>query len=112
MEVEERPDLGRGDEPEEERDEGQRDRDRKHPRMIPTDGVWSTFYTLRSGRRGRPEREKPSGQRLAKRSVAATRARLFGASNALWPESGVTMKSASGQARWSAQALKIGQTTS
>ncbi len=45
-------------------------------------------------------------------SVAATSARLFGGSNALWPLSGVMMRSASGHARWSAHALSIGQTTS
>ena len=45
-------------------------------------------------------------------SVAATSALLFGGSNALWPLSGVIMRSASGQARCSAHALSIGQTTS
>ena len=45
-------------------------------------------------------------------SVAATRARLFGGSKALWPLSGVMMRSASGHARWSAHALSMGQTTS
>jgi hypothetical protein len=45
-------------------------------------------------------------------SVAATRARLFGGSVALWPPSGVMMNSASGHARCSAQALSMGQTTS
>ena len=45
-------------------------------------------------------------------SVAATRARLFGGSKALCPASGEMMRSASGHARWSAHALKIGQTTS
>jgi hypothetical protein len=45
-------------------------------------------------------------------SVAATRARLFGGSKALWPLSGVITRSASGHARYSAQALSMGQTTS
>ena len=45
-------------------------------------------------------------------SVAATSARVFGGSQALWPASGEITKSASGHARWSAQALSIGQTTS
>ncbi len=45
-------------------------------------------------------------------SVAATSARQFGGSQALCPASGEMMRSASGHARWSAQALKIGQTTS
>ena len=45
-------------------------------------------------------------------SVAATRARLFGGSKALWPLSGVMMSSASGHSRWSAHALSMGQTTS
>lgn len=35
----------------------------------------------------------------ANRSVAATRARLFGGSKALWPLSGVMMRSASGHSR-------------
>ena len=42
-------------------------------------------------------------------SVAATRPRVFGGSQALWPASGEMMRSASGHARWSAHALKIGQ---
>jgi hypothetical protein len=45
-------------------------------------------------------------------SVAATSARVFGGSQALWPASGEMMRSASGHARWSVHALKIGQTTS
>jgi hypothetical protein len=45
-------------------------------------------------------------------SVAATKARLFGGSVALWPPSAVMMSSASGHARCNAQALSIGQTTS
>lgn len=45
-------------------------------------------------------------------SVAATRERLFGGSKALWPLSGVMMRSASGHSRCSAQALSMGQTTS
>src|SRR5215467_6747521 len=49
---------------------------------------------------------------IANRSVAATNPRLFGGSKALWPLSAVTRSSASGQARWSAQALSMGQTTS
>jgi FMN-dependent NADH-azoreductase len=49
---------------------------------------------------------------IANLSVAATRARLFGDSKALWPLSGVMMRSASGHARCSAQALSMGQTTS
>jgi hypothetical protein len=45
-------------------------------------------------------------------SVAATRARLFVGSEALCPPSGVIISSASGHARWSAQALSMGHTTS
>jgi len=45
-------------------------------------------------------------------SVAATRARLFGGSKALWPLSGVMTRSASGHSRWSAHALSMGQTMS
>ena len=59
--------------------------------------------------------DKPSqGPRYAQAnlSVAATRARLFGGSKALWPLSGVMMRSASGHSRWSAHALSMGQTTS
>ena len=48
----------------------------------------------------------------AKRSVAATSARLLPGSKALWPLSGETTKSASGHARCSAHALSIGHTTS
>jgi uncharacterized protein len=58
--------------------------------------------------------ELPAPQILAQAnlSVAATRARLFGGSKALWPLSGVTIRSASGHARCSAHALSMGQTTS
>jgi hypothetical protein len=45
-------------------------------------------------------------------SVAATKARLFAGSVALWPPSGVMIISASGHARCSAQALSMGQTIS
>jgi hypothetical protein len=52
------------------------------------------------------------GHQMANLSVAATKARLFGGSKALWPLSGVMIRSASGHARWSAHALSIGHTTS
>ena len=66
-----------------------------------------------SGRCREPERERcESNAQPANLSVAATRARLFGGSKALWPLSGVMMRSASGHARWSAHALSMGQTTS
>jgi hypothetical protein len=55
------------------------------------------------------ERAKVSQANL---SVAATSARLFGGSQALCPASGEMIRSASGHSRWSAQALKIGHTTS
>jgi peptidoglycan/xylan/chitin deacetylase (PgdA/CDA1 family) len=48
----------------------------------------------------------------AKRSVAATSARLLGGSKALCPLSGVITRSASGQARCRAQALSRAHTTS
>ena len=56
--------------------------------------------------------EEGSQVSQANLSVAATRARVFGGSQALWPASGEITKSASGHARWRAQALKMGQTTS
>ena len=60
-----------------------------------------------------PERVEKGAQVFqANLSVAATRARPFGGSHALWPASGKMIRSASGQARWSAQALSIGHTTS
>ncbi len=54
----------------------------------------------------------PRGQLKASLSVDATRARLFGGAKALWPLSGVMIRSASGHSRCSAQALSMGQTTS
>src|ERR1017187_3326688 len=58
------------------------------------------------------ERTRVFLQQLANLSAAATRARVLGGSNALWPLSGVITRSASGHARCRAQALSMGQTTS
>ena len=58
------------------------------------------------GRAGGPS------QREAKRSVAASSARVMPGSITAWPASGTTTSSASGHARCSAQAESIGQTTS
>jgi len=52
--------------------------------------------------------DSPAGSYPANLSVAATSARLFAGSEALWPPSGVIISSASGHARWSAHALSIG----